>query len=782
MDIRTLGILPTSSVRWQNRTNTWALTLICKATFRLLPDESPLAPDQEPITEEDGFWNDDPSRSIYAPTDTVPFKVRVDVLLVGSAFAPSKQPVQSLSARLVAGDIDKSIEVVGDRTVRDAQGRASPATPFLKMPLRYERARGGPNTINPVGVRVDTPFSPGAPLPNLYISKRGLPEPSHPIAPIGFGPISASWPERRKKLGAALGAWPFPGWNEKPMPPGLDPSFFNMAPSDQTLEALRSSQLIVLENLHPEHPKLVTTLAEISPKALIDRPGAPQETIDLKADTLWIDTDRGLCTLTWRVPVSLKHKDEPLRITLITADPPNTDEDDLPVQTLQLSPGKQQAMVLPFIDGHSRGIAGKKPPLGIPNMPAGVLNTPVDTGTLTLPDAYGEPIEDGAEVLVLSEDVQTLPPPPLANSPQAPAPIPQSPLPPSPILPMPPQPILTTPEKSPWAASGGIVARPQTAPAPEPFQPAPGLGHRAAVGVKAASDAAVMADKLINTKPPSETPAKPIAKEPEAKAKPREILKLLWFDSKVLNRARKHPRWAVLLAEMELRMLDREDEEAEIEDEQKRAEAKAKREVREILMKGDAVGAEALSGLFRDAVDEDGSFESPLVLVGGELDIPFDEIEVLKATAAAVGPFAASDKSLKETVETVNELMKTPWLSGASGIAENLTARLKQAFSATKRPGFVEFGSIDTHVERTLLDKRAYQKRTIGGKTWIRAVMGAGTSGSVPVYLPEALSNELPLFRRIRVKMLSELDMKEDQYESSAYSLKVQAMGRVMGP
>jgi hypothetical protein len=49
----------------------------------------------------------------------------------------------------------------------------------------------------------------------------------------------------------------------------------------------------------------------------------------------------------------------------------------------------------------------------------------------------------------------------------------------------------------------------------------------------------------------------------------------------------------------------------------------------------------------------------------------------------------------------------------------------------------------------------------------------------VPVYIPEALAGELPMFRRIKVRMIAEVDLKEDQSEASAHALKVMALGRV---
>src|SRR4051795_191406 len=111
MDVISLSALRTGSVVWQPRRGSWVMTAVCKATYALAPGESPLAPEQEYPNEDDNHWNDDPQRSLYSPSDLVPFKPRGDVMLVGHAFAPRGEPTRSVIVRMIIGDIDKSIEV-----------------------------------------------------------------------------------------------------------------------------------------------------------------------------------------------------------------------------------------------------------------------------------------------------------------------------------------------------------------------------------------------------------------------------------------------------------------------------------------------------------------------------------------------------------------------------------------------------------------------------------------------------------------------------------------------
>ncbi|HLM68953.1 MAG TPA: DUF2169 domain-containing protein, partial [Longimicrobium sp.] len=302
MDVVSLGPLQVGGFVWQSQSGAHAQTVVAKATFALAPGECGLAPEQEALNEADNHWNDDPARSVYSPSDRAPLKARADVVLVGHAFAPGQQPVRSLMTRMVVGSIDKSIEVWCERGYRVHGGQLLEGPRFVKMPLRWERAAGGPETFNPVGMRFDAaPDQYGmVAIPNLqppgtYISRAG-----ETFTPVGYGPIAASWPERAMKLGRSAGRFLESAWQGERLPEDLEPAYFNVAPPDQQAEELRANERIVLENLHPEHPRLVTSLPGLKPWALVERASGMREGVTLVADTLWIDTDRGICTLVWR--------------------------------------------------------------------------------------------------------------------------------------------------------------------------------------------------------------------------------------------------------------------------------------------------------------------------------------------------------------------------------------------------------------------------------------------------------------------------------------------------
>ncbi|MRG96644.1 DUF2169 family type VI secretion system accessory protein [Polyangium spumosum] len=301
--------------------HTHALVVVCKATYLLMPGTSVLHESQEDINEEDNHWDDDPRRSVYSPCDLVPQKRGADVVLVGHAFAPNDVPVRSIQTRLCVGELDKSIEVFCDRHLTPT-GELREGPRVARVRLRYERAAGGPGTTNPVGMSLDQRDTFGAiKLPNLQPPGRHVTGPADLVEPIGYGPIAPTWPSRQARLGIFAGHVDVARWHESPLPDEIDPHFFNVAPPDQEIPEVRPDERIVLEGLHPEHARLVTNLPGLRPEVVLERASGRSEEITLKADTLWFDTTRGLCTLVWRGRAALVHPAEAGRVVVTMVGP-----------------------------------------------------------------------------------------------------------------------------------------------------------------------------------------------------------------------------------------------------------------------------------------------------------------------------------------------------------------------------------------------------------------------------------------------------------------------------
>jgi hypothetical protein len=256
-------------------------------------------------------------------------------------------------------------------------------------------------------------------------------------------------------------------------------------------------------------------------------------------------------------------------------------------------------------------------------------------------------------------------------------------------------------------------------------------------------------------------------------------VELLWVNAASLPRIRKQEAWKSILAEVKPKP-DDEDLDDDLPP-PKRIPPKDRRDALAILSKGDALDAEGIEAALIRAMEVEGGFIPPLVVAGGELELQFDELETLKATLAAVSPHAATNKKLKEVVDATTELFKAPWAQGANSVLEELTEQLRNAFAQGQkdRPA----GYLDGHVERTLLDHRHFQKRTVLGQPRLRCLFSSGMSAArIPAYLPESLGKDLPAFRRFPVRLIAEVRPRAEQQDVHIAAMRVVALGRIIMP
>lgn len=727
MDVVSTGPLRVSSILWQPKPATWVLTVVCKATFVLGPGESRLADDQDDPTPADAHWDDDEGKSLRRAGDLAPFKPRADIILVGHAYAPRKQQAMSVTTRLLVGEVDKSIDVHADRAFSQ-DGSLRQGAPFSKMPLRYERAAGGAGTSNPVGVAPWPDRQGMIQIPNLQPAGLHLTGPQKPIPTINYGPIAPTWPSRLEKVSFLGPAWSHRAWFQQPIPEGLDRGYFNVAPRDQQTDTIRANERIILENLHPDHARLITSLPGLSPRAVAEHGGGVREEIELYCDTLAIDTDQGRCSLTWRGQLRMDSPHQPGRVVVSAGGAPRADLRAVE-HTADLSTHVTQTGALPFTPSAPLPIS---PP---PIAPPPIAPPPLQPAWPAAPAA---------------------PPPPPMLRPNYAVPVDQPDLRPRAPLDAPPA----------QALSIGQMAKASPAPEAKPGDKLPPGSDAALRGAFAAPEA----------KRPDDIDAEddedgPNTARPQASVA-REIVSLLWLDPKAPPRLRKKPVFRAILD-----ALEEESPDEDLDDEGREDH----RDVLAILTRGAAADAAGIDAAVAAATRPDGSFVEPLILSKGELELPFDELETLKATAAAVTPLVADDKHLRATLDLVNELLRTPWLHGASGGAAQLTSRLKEAFAQGRR--VLPAGYLDAQTERALLEQRHYQRRTVFGKPWLRALFrpaGDTTSTPIPTYLPESLAKELPMFQRFGARLLAEVHFQQDQFETHPLSLRVVALARAI--
>jgi hypothetical protein len=769
MQLVVLSRLRAGRLTWQTARGQWSQTVVCKVTYRLQAGGCSTAHELEDINDSDNHWNDDTACSLYLPSDLVPYKPRVDVLLVGNAFAPGGTPVRSLVARVVVGSMDKSLEVNGDRQWQ-RDGSAGDPSAFARMPLRWERAAAA--TENPVGLRPED-----AAVPNLLVPGSILHR-AKPIDAVGFGPVAPDWGPRRSALRGHASSFSHARWRESPLPDDLDYGYFNTAPRDQQIAELGGGDILVLENLNPHLPKVAARLPQSRPRAFVEpRDGTPQE-IALVCDTLWIDTDRSICTLTWRGRTNVDGP-QPRGRVLIGLESPDHPVDYASlrrrVTAAQEGTRAMEAYAIPD-DKAALPFAGSQP------RAAPEHGSPATGRRVTAPDT----VDDGGETahdFAASSDalpawmrhagrLDSNPPPISAPKPAAAAP-------PPPVHAVPPNVAMAQPAgeparvaASPWASRGdgpadgqaaAAVLVPPPGPAPHPrFWPQP------------------------LAEPTAPQPAVPVSAPPAAepaialKAAPRaaELIELLWYDPASMQQLRETEAF-----EHAIRSAEPPPIETGFDDEpppEERPEVKDRRELVAVMQHAGVTDEEGIREAIGDAVRDDGAFRAPLVLVAADLALPFDEIDTLKAAVALTKPVAGADPKLKEAVDNAEELLKTG-LALASA-ADKLTVRIREAFQQSANR-VLPANYLETQLDRALLVERRYQRRTVFGITALRGLVGfGGAAPAVPTYLPDTLAAQLPMYQSFRVRVVAEAHLQQDQYEAHPAALRVVALGRVARP
>jgi hypothetical protein len=837
MDIVSLSPFRTGSLLWQPRTDRWTLTIVCKATYALEPGESGLCAEQEDVNEHENHWDDDPRRSLYAPSDLAPFKARADVMLVGHAFAPPSDPVRSLVARMKVGELDKAIEVFGPR-VWTREGELREGTRWVKMPLRYERAAGGPATWNPVGVSAESPLDPYGqrPLPNLQRPGLTVTQPSDILGPVGFGPIASSWQLRRNQLGRHKDSWTERSLSTTPLEEDFDGAYFQAAPPDQQVDGIKDDESLTLEHLHPEHPLLHTRLSGVHPRVFVETGDAAPWDLVMTADTLWIDTDRSICTLTWRGQIGLGMPTQPGRVLVALEErgrrlswaniakiaAAGQEDDGGAAVPTDRRPRIQALRTLVSIGVQPSGTAEDAAPE--PSR-VEVVKVPAHLPSLrrTLPFSPGEPAPSPtAEAQRGASSRQTLtmeanppqeirsaipawvaPPqgaastaaPPLGAAP--PTPRQSAPAPLSTTAPLPPRPPSATapgstalpaanpPPRPPSAAPPPPPRPPSAAPPPPPAPPSlaeldPSSAPPptpTAVATAPARNAPPGAPARVNVNASIPAPEPSVVQPTRMGGTPLERLVLV---------ASPPPLPALELLWFEPAALTRVRAAwatvlrplAPVHRVEDAAQLGMRADVSTVLVRAPLTDAATLEELMLDTHGEGGTLEAPQALLEGELELSLDPLEALRAAIGVATPLASADARLRETLDVASDAVST-FGRGARDVIEGLLTRVREDWAQVNRS--LPASHLEGQVERVLLEARRYQQRELLDGVWIRALFQApGAEPKIPLYLPAELARRLPLFRRFQARALVEVLPQQDQYEDCPIALRALALGRLV--
>ncbi len=124
-------------------------SVLVKRTYTIQPgQETVRCEEAQPLVQEDQYYDHgDPEwATVKYESDLASFNLATDVVVIGKALAPSKEPVEQLEVSIAIAEHKKTLLVTGDRYCTYRWLRppifTDPA-PFTEMEIRYEQAYGG---------------------------------------------------------------------------------------------------------------------------------------------------------------------------------------------------------------------------------------------------------------------------------------------------------------------------------------------------------------------------------------------------------------------------------------------------------------------------------------------------------------------------------------------------------------------------------------------------------------------------------------------------------------
>ncbi len=232
-------------------------------------------------------------------------KPGVEILLIASAHTPDGNPAATVDVGLRAGTIRKVLTVTGDRF--DNLGVITDPTPFVTMPLVWERAFGGTDetgrcdTRNPVGIGWKKARSADPNVRSVVANITYAGDYENEPRAAGFGPIGRGWQPRLGLAGTFDDDWLENQW---PLTPhDFDPRHNLAAPEDQQVESLPAGSEIATINMTPEGRWTFRLPQVLAPVHLVFSDRIEQHSFS--HDTVILEPDLKRVTLRARLAITL---------------------------------------------------------------------------------------------------------------------------------------------------------------------------------------------------------------------------------------------------------------------------------------------------------------------------------------------------------------------------------------------------------------------------------------------------------------------------------------------
>lgn len=285
------------------------------------------------IAYADEPWNpEEPeTSSIKVASDMCLSKPSTDVLVIGDALQPYREPTRELDVHFRIGPVRKTLRVFGPRAYYRAGAMDGVALtepePFESQSIKWEHAFGGADYESVPDDPLEEPRNPigrglcrdpgalvGTEAPNvedpgdLISNHRSRP------SPAGCGPIGRHWMPRRQYTGTMDEAW----MEERMplLPLDFDHRFNQAAPPDQiTPSPLRGGERVEISGMHEDGPfafdlpRLHFFVGVQTKDALSEHP--PQ------LDTVTLFANERAAQLTWRAVVPLPRRAADVRFVQV---------------------------------------------------------------------------------------------------------------------------------------------------------------------------------------------------------------------------------------------------------------------------------------------------------------------------------------------------------------------------------------------------------------------------------------------------------------------------------
>ncbi|WP_223428990.1 DUF2169 family type VI secretion system accessory protein [Tateyamaria pelophila] len=235
-----------------------------RASFKIdLDGRQSTAKEQTEVQRFPVFAGDPMTTGLITDSDFVLSKTGTDVLVNGRAITPDRRPETRSQVRIKLADIDKSLDVVGDRRIYSgALGLAmTEPNPFIEMPITWERTYGGWDRQGKKEAwEPSNPAGCGFARYPSHLFDTQAPNIEYPDAPYhgarsskpaALGPVAHHWQPRVRYAGTYDAVW---AQNRDPLPPvDFDRRYYRSAPLDQqTAEPLVGYEEVRIGGMTPD--------------------------------------------------------------------------------------------------------------------------------------------------------------------------------------------------------------------------------------------------------------------------------------------------------------------------------------------------------------------------------------------------------------------------------------------------------------------------------------------------------------------------------------------------